>query len=290
VTPIIGILLALGCAAASTVAFLCKHRGAERCAPVRWRHPLRSAIALWRSPWFALGMGIGALAWGMHVAAMSLAPLSAVQAVIAGGIVMLGVLGERLFGLEVGPRQRWGLALTALGLVLLSLTLRPASSHDGFSPTIAVVFEGGLLGVGALLLLGHRFGAPAHRHAIFLAAAAGLLFGVANVGVKALLETTKHGGWIAALDMPWAPIAIAASVVAFYSSARSLQLGSAVAVIAITGTTANIAGIAGGILVFSDPMPGDPLGIVVQASAFVLVVIASALVPGPIRAPAPTVA
>ena len=55
--------------------------------------------------------------------------------------------------------------------------------------------------------------------------------------------------------------------------------------IAVTGTAANIAGIAGGILVFGDPMAASPLGIVAQALAFVLVVIvASALMPAPVRA------
>ena len=54
-------------------------------------------------------------------------------------------------------------------------------------------------------------------------------------------------------------------------------------VIAVTGTAANIAGIAGGIIVFGDPLPGDALGIVIQAVAFVLVLIASAMTPAPIR-------
>jgi hypothetical protein len=78
-------------------------------------------------------------------------------------------------------------------------------------------------------------------------------------------------------------VAVAASAAAFYASARSLQDGEAVAVIAITGTAANIAGIAGGIIVFGDPMPGTAFGIAVQGIAFVLVVIASALTPAPVR-------
>ena len=56
--------------------------------------------------------------------------------------------------------------------------------------------------------------------------------------------------------------AIAASVAAFYASARGLQDGDAVPVIAVTGTAANVATIAGGIIVFGDPLPADALGIV----------------------------
>jgi len=70
---------------------------------------------------------------------------------------------------------------------------------------------------------------------------------------------------------------------AFFASARGLQTGEAVPVIAITGTAANISCIAGGIVVFGDPLPSDALGIAVQALAFVLVIVASALTPAPVR-------
>jgi hypothetical protein len=83
---------------------------------------------------------------------------------------------------------------------------------------------------------------------------------------------------------PWLVVAIAASIVAFYASARGLQDGEAVPVIAVTGTAANIAGIAGGIVVFGDPMAASPVGVVLQAFAFVLVIVASAMMPAPASA------
>ena len=55
---------------------------------------------------------------------------------------------------------------------------------------------------------------------------------------------------------PWLLMAIVASVAAFYASAKGLQDGEAVPVIAITGTAANVAGIVGGIVVFGDPLSG----------------------------------
>lgn len=92
------------------------------------------------------------------------------------------------------------------------------------------------------------------------------------------------GGVVGIVLSPWLWVALVGSATAFYASARSLQDGDAVAVIAITGTAANVATIAGGIIVFGDPLPGDTLGIVVQAVAFVLVIVASALTPAPVRA------
>jgi hypothetical protein len=51
--------------------------------------------------------------------------------------------------------------------------------------------------------------------------------------------------------------------------------------IAITGTAANISCIAGGIIVFGDPVPGSAIGIALQAVAFVMIIVASALTPAP---------
>ena len=279
----LGILLALLCAVASNLGFFYKHRGCNEAPPVDIRHPLRTARSLWSSKWFAIGMGVGAGGWLLHVAAISLAPLSVVQVVLSGGVVLIAVMADRLFGFEVGPRQWWGLALTAAGLILLGVTMpSPGDSHSTFSLAAMVTFEATLFGLGALLILGPRAGAPAEHHGVMLAAASGILFGVCNVAVKALSGMVADAG-ILGLVSPWLLVAAAGSATAFYASARSLQDGEAVGVIAITGTAANISCIAGGILVFGDPLPGDAVGIALQALAFVMVIVASALTPAPVR-------
>jgi drug/metabolite transporter (DMT)-like permease len=281
----LGILLALACAFATNLAFLYKHRGACAAPPVDIRCPLQSAKALWSQPWFAIGMGVGAGAWVLHVAAISFAPLSIVQAVLAGGLVLLAVMADRLFGFRVARRQWVGLGLTTVGLILLGVTLPQSEhSHASFSVPVLAAFEAGLLGLGGLLIMGPRVGVRAEHHGVMLAAAAGILFGVCNVGVKALTGIAAVDGIAGLILTPWTYVAIAGSVGAFYASARSLQDGEAVAVIAITGTAANISGIAGGILVFGDPLPSSGFGIALQGLAFVLVIIASALTPAPVRA------
>src|SRR5687768_4396055 len=101
----LGILLALFCAFATNLGFLLKHRGACAAPDVTLRHPLASAAGLFRSKWFAIGMGVAVGAWLLHVGALAMAPLSIVQAVISGGLVFLTVLAERYFGFKVGTRQ-----------------------------------------------------------------------------------------------------------------------------------------------------------------------------------------
>src|ERR671926_613755 len=155
----LGILLAFLCAVASNLGFFFKHRGACECAKVDIRHPLRTAKALWTSKWFAIGMLVGGGGWALHVAAISFAPLSVVQVVLSGGVVLIAVMADRMFGFSVGRRQWWGLAMTALGLVLLALTMpSPHGSHSTFHSAAMIAFETGLFGVGGLLILGPRAG------------------------------------------------------------------------------------------------------------------------------------
>lgn len=284
-TLILGITFALLCALASNLAFLYKHRGACSAVKVDIRHPLRTAISLWSQKWFAIGMLIGGGAWVLHVAAIALAPLSVVQAVLSGGIVLLAVMADKMFGFSVGRRQWWGLGCIAVGLILLGVTMPDAhGAHAHYSLPAMIAFEAGLLGVGILLTMGTRIPGSHEHHGVMYAAAAGILFGVCNVGVKALTGVVADDGVLGLLLSPWLLTSLIASAGAFYASARSLQDGDAVPVITITGTATTICVIAGGILVFGDPMPGTALGIIVQAFAFLLVVVASALTPAPVRA------
>jgi drug/metabolite transporter (DMT)-like permease len=282
VTLNIGIVLALACAMATQLGFLYKHRGANAAPKVDIRHPLRTVKSLFASKWFAIGMGVALGAWLLHVAALAFAPLSVVQAVLSTGVVMLAVLADRLFGFEVGRRQWLGVAMTAAGLILLVMTF-PAHSgaHSSYSLAGMLAFEGGMLAIGALLITGPRMGAPDHHHGIMLGAAAGVLFGVSDIAIKAL---TGLGGPLEILLSPWLAFTVLASIVAFYASARGLQDGEAVPVIASTSTAANVSCILGGIVVFGDPMPSDTFGIVIQAVAFTLVIVAALVTPPPMRA------
>ena len=146
-----------------------------------------------------------------------------------------------------------------------------------------IAFESALLVLGTFLVLSPKLGSHEH-HGVMLGTAAGILFGVSDVAIKALTGTVGSAGVAGLLTSPWLVTCIAASVIAFYASARGLQKGEAVPVITLTSAAANVTAISGGILVFGDPMPSDPVGIVLQSFAFVLVIVAAALTPAPLRA------
>jgi drug/metabolite transporter (DMT)-like permease len=284
----IGLLFALACAFATNLAFLWKHRGAVAAPDIDMRHPLESAAALFRSKWWAIGFGVALVAWVLHVVALALAPISLVQAVISGGLVFLAVLADRWFGFELGRREWMGVALTALGLAFLGLTVQSGEtgSHSSYSISGMIAFEGGMIVIGMLLVLSHRVERIRHRHGVLLGAAAGILFGVSDIAIKALTGTVP--GDLLSIVSPWTGVAIAASIAAFYASARALQVGEGVSTIAITTVSANVSAILGGILVFGDPLGDDAFAIVARACAFTLVIAAAALTPAPMRAAART--
>ncbi len=155
-------------------------------------------------------------------------------------------MAERTLGLKLGRRQWAGIVLTAAGLMLLGLSL-PAShgAHSRFSVPGMIAFEAGLLAAGTLSIIGPRIGAPVKHHGFMLGAAAGILFGVSDISIKAMSGMIgAHGA--AGLMSPWLVVTIGASVAAFYASAKGLQDGEAVPVIAVTSTAANVSGIVGG--------------------------------------------
>jgi hypothetical protein len=282
-TLIIGILLALACALATNVGFLFKHRGACQAPAVDYMHPLRSAKALFSCRTFAVGFAIATGAWGFHVAAMSMAPLTIVQSVLAGGVVLLAIMAERTFGLEMSRRQWAGIALTAVGLLLLGFSLPTIhGAHSRFSPVGMGVFEGIIIIIALALMWSKQLGVRGRHHGFMLGASAGLMFAASDVAIKAISgEVGAHGPL--ALFSPSLGIAVFCSVAAFYASAKGLQDGDAVPVIAVTGTGANVGGILGGIVVFGDPLSGHPLMLAAEVFAFVLVLVAAWLTPAPVR-------
>jgi drug/metabolite transporter (DMT)-like permease len=281
---IVGLALAIACAVATSVAFLLKHRGAVLAPGVQVRHPLRSAADLFRSRWFAIGWAVALGAWGLHVGALALAPLSIVQAVLAGGLVFLAVFAERFFGFRLGRRQWVGVIVTAAGLAIIGLT---SDSADGeprqYAVAALIAVECGVLVVGATIaaISTHRR-VPRAAQGLLLGAAAGALFGVSDIAIKFLVDDIASG--VLELISPWTVAALIASVVAFYASARGLQIGPGVEVIALTSVAANLVAIIGGILVFRDPIGTGAMEVAARMLAFCLVIAGAALIPGPVRA------
>ena len=280
---ILGLVCAVLSAFGTNLAFLYKHRGAVAAPDVDMRHPLRSAADLFRSKWWTIGWLVAAAAFLAHVGALALLPLSTAQAVLSGGFVLLAVLAERFFGFQLGRRQWVGIILVAVSLALIGVTGKESDGDTSdYSLTALILFEGGGIALGLLLIFSNRIGLVRAQHGVLLGAAAGLGFGLSDVAIKALSDDLEEG--IVGLLSPWSALIVIAAVGSFFASARSLQVGDGVAVIAVTSVAANLSSIVAGMVVFGDPLGDDFVIVVARLVAFGLVLVAAALMPAPVRA------
>jgi drug/metabolite transporter (DMT)-like permease len=278
----VGLVLAVATAMASIVGFLYKHRGASERPPVEWSRPVWSSLMLFRSRWYTLGVLIAVLGWGLHVGALALAPISLVQATIAGGLVMLTVIADRFFGQHVTRREWIGVALAAAGLAFLAATLDGGadSAHSGYEDLTLAVFVSAVIVAGVLTAV---LGRAMPRAGVLFGASAGLLWAASDTTIKALSDSLGEEGAAAILINPMAFLILILSLAGMLVSARSLQIGPAVPVIAVTSVAANATTIAAGPIVFSEPLPDETLGLIVRTLAFALVICAAALTPPPLE-------
>lgn len=261
-----GIALALAASVALNTAFLVQHAGAVDLPAVSPRRPVATFRALAGSRIWLAGLVLGCVGWALHVGALSRAPLSLVQAFIAGGIAVTLPVAAIALGHRPRAGELQAIALMALALVLLSLGLR-GGSHATAAPGAIAAATAGLAAVALVLALAVRD----DRRPVALGLAGGLLYGAADIAIKALTGVAAGHGAVEVLSSPWLPIAIAATVAAFFAFQRALQSHRPVVVIALMTAATNISAIVGGLVVFGDPLGATPLLAAVHVVAFVLV-------------------
>ena len=264
----LGLVLARGASVALNAGFLLQHAGSVTAAAISPWRPVATLRALLGSPAWAVGLVAGLAGWGMHVAALSFAPLSLVQAFVAGGLALTVPMAAIGLKHRVGPSEtRAALAMVA-ALVLLSIGLRGAHRGATFAPGALAVYLTALAIPAAVLCATVR----GTRRPVALALAGGLLYGAADLAIKAM---TGEPSLAHALLSPWAAAAAAATIAAFFAFQRGLQTGGPVVVIAIMTAATNIGSILGGFVVFGDSVgPGAALG-ALHAAGFALVVAAA---------------
>ena len=223
------------------------------------RRPVRTSLALFRSRAYTLGILIASGSWAFHVGALALAPISLVQSVIAGGLVLLTVTADRLFAHKVTRREWIGVGLAALGLAFLAATLEGGAdeAHSDYEAADLALWSAR----SRRRPSGSRRppGSPRARRSALRRLGGPLLGGVGHLdqGASAATWATSRR-WRS--SPPLALVIALASFAGLVVSARSLQIGKAVPVIAVTSVAANVFTIAAGPIVFEEPLPDDTLG------------------------------
>jgi hypothetical protein len=193
-------------------------------------------------------------------------------------------MARHLFGHRVGRRQWSGVLLTAAGLGLLALTVpHSPGPHSAASAATLLSYVSVFASTAVVLLLLRRHPRLTHVRGVVIGAAAGIFFAVTDIAIKALVGLVATHG-VAALLGPTLPLILIAGLAAQYASARGLQLGDAVPVIAVTGATATLVSVAAGFAVFADPLPHAPLPLIAEAVGFLTICAAALITPPSVTA------
>lgn len=259
---IFALVLTLVSAIAINWGYLIEHGAASTLPPLSVRRPLRTARLLVASRRWLLGFSLETGGFVLYVVALALAPLALVQSVAAGGIGVLAVLVARISGARLQTRERVGVSIAIVGLVLLAISLAGGSA-EGVSGTwyaIGLWLAASVGAAVAAITVGTR---PMPGGAAF-GLAAGILFAGGDVATKAVVSGGHHH-------------LLGPAMVAFYAAGTMVlqsgfQRGRPLTTAGIATLATNAIPIAAAMTLFREPLPGGGLG-VIRVAAFVSVVI-----------------
>jgi S-formylglutathione hydrolase FrmB len=261
--------LACGASVALNVSYVLQHRGAAGARAISPRVPLASLRSLLGRPVWAAGATLGMLGWGLHVGALTEAPLSVVQAFVAGGLALAVPVAAALAGERLRPGEWSAVAVLVLALLALSAGLRPHRAPASVpGPELAAWLAALVL---PAVVLAARAAGP--RRPALLGLAGGLLYGAADMAVKAVTEAGRAHGGLGVLVSPWPALAVGTTAGAFFCFQRGLQTGRAVPVIALMTAATNAGSIAGAFAVFGDPLGRSAPTVALHVAGFVLVAV-----------------
>ncbi len=268
VTLAAGLILALAAAGALNVGFFVQHGAANTMHALTLRRPVRSVRLLVTNQQWMLGYAAGWIGWGLYIVALSLAPLSLVQAVSAGGVGVLAVVAHRC-GTPLLVRERRGATMALVGLVLLglSLTAPVTPSVPAHSVTLVVVIVIGCAVAGLLAGLA----AASFRPAASLGAAAGILFGVGDLATKGAVDGN---------GVLFIPLLAVCTALGFVALQLAFQRGRVLETAGLSTLINNLIPIVGGLALFHEALPAGWAGIA-RIASFVAVVCGAVLLAHP---------
>ncbi len=268
----IGLTLALISAIAVNWAYSREHDAAAGMPPFSARRPRQFLSSLLSDRGWLVGFATETAGWLVYIAALSLAPISLVQAVCASGIAVLALATARGHPSRLARREQIAVAVAIAGLVLLSLSLVDTHQVDQPPDWRAVTVWLGCT-VGAALMLAVLRLRLARGPALGLAA--GLLFAGGDISAKL---TVYQGVWF---------VAVVSLIVCYGLGTSILQAGfqhsNALTAAGLATLATNAVPIAAGFVVFGEQLPDGVKG-TLQLAAFASLVVSAVFLA---RTPAP---
>src|SRR5947209_5662666 len=137
-------------------SYLLQHAGSVSAPAVDARRPLATVCSLLRSRLWATGAAVGIAGWALHIAALSRAPLSLVQAFVAGTLALAAPIAARMLRQHLQPVEWLAVAAVASALVMLSVGIHDPGARSHAHPGALAAFVAFSLAAAAALALAAR--------------------------------------------------------------------------------------------------------------------------------------
>jgi diguanylate cyclase (GGDEF)-like protein len=256
----------------------------RRLPTIHARQGLRMIGILARDPVWVFGFTLLALGLVTQVLALTLAPISIVQAVAACGIALFLVLSHFVLGERLTKFEYVGIACILLSLVFLGLSVDPHVDVVTGSTGLGAIFNVGIPAVAvgvALFVFTDRLTLSdvrsLHVKAPLFGLSSGLLYGVAALGVKEVSTIVKQYGLVPGvprvLASPGFYLFLVSTALGFLVFQTALQRTTASLFVPVNNVTSSCYFIIAGTVLFHERFPNTPGPLALRLGAFMLILL-----------------
>lgn len=217
----------------------------------------RLLAALIRRPWWLVAMAVSVAAWVAQATSLALLPVAVAASLLGAGRALLVVLGVRWLGERFRARELVGVGLASAGAIAVAATSQGNVSRVELSNWAQLALGGGAVVVA--------FVVTRWRTGIGYGAGAGVLFATTGAYTKEIADrfaTHGLGGLVLVLAGPSLWVMLAFTVLALRYLQTAFREANAASVSATNAAVSMNGLILIGFVLYHEPFPSGPLGLV----------------------------
>lgn len=273
---IFGVLFTVLASMSFDLSNLLEKRAVDRMDEISARRAGHMIGRLYTSRLWMTGFVVGMVAVGFIVVAYSLAPVAVVQTIFGAGVVFLVVASRFYLGEQIARREKFGLGVVVIAVILVSVTLG-ASTSLGVTGSPLRVFTVSVVTMGIAGLIFGLMRSSSIDSGISFGVTSGLFYGVAQLQAKSAAALVAHHGVLAGLprvfESPYPYVFAVTSILGLFTFQTGLQRCRIAVVSPITNIIAGVYIVAIGTTVFNEALPRNMLLAVMRFVGFALVLI-----------------
>lgn len=224
------------------------------------------------APWMK-AQAVNVSGFALYTVALSFAPVSVVEPLVASGVALLAYLAIKNLGEKPRRIDFFAIGMSVLGVVLLGLSLLEGEAETVVRHPLDVwLFAGVAIFLAVVIPLLMR--GSGNRQAVGLGISVGLFFGIAAVFTKLLLLNLGHN-WVMFGVFLFA--CIATYLPAFIILQAALQKGMAVIVAPVYNGLMEFVPIVVGMVALNEAFPKSTLLSVFRVMAFCLILVGTVI-------------